>query len=74
MKLPIRLPVIFIIPAALALLGAAAYGVFFLYEMMESSVGSGGGKYAIQLPATKPIDVKASPHCAQKTAKWLGCF
>jgi len=74
MKLPFKLPFIFIIPAGLALLVAAAYGAFFLYEVMESSVGSGEGKYAIQFPAQKPINTKDSPACSQKTAKWLGCF
>lgn len=74
MKLPIKLPLIFMLPAALALLGAAAYGAFFLYEMMESSVAAGGGKYAVHLPETKPVQTKDSPFCAQKTAKWLGCL
>ncbi len=74
MKLPIKLPVVFLLPAAIALLGAAAYGAFFLYEMMESSVGAGGGKYAVQLPAQKPENAKEAPFCGQKTAKWLGCL
>jgi len=74
MKLPVKLPMIFLLPAAVALLGAAAYGAFFLCEMMASSVGAGGGKYAVQLPAVQAVDVKASPACAQKTSKWIGCF
>jgi hypothetical protein len=74
MKLPVKLPVVFLLPTALALLGAAAYGAFFLYEVMESSVGAGGGKYAVKLPAVKPFNTKEAPQCAQKTAKWLGCF
>jgi hypothetical protein len=73
MKLP-KLPIVFILPAAIALLGAAAYGAFFLYEMMESSLGSGGTKYAVQVPAQKPVNTKDSPFCTQKTAKWLGCL
>ncbi len=74
MNLPIKLPVVFLLPAAIALLGAAAYGGFFIYEMMESSLSAGGSKYAVKLPATAPVQTKEAPQCAQKTAKWLGCY
>ena len=70
----VKLPVVFFLPAALGLLAAAAYGGFFLYEMMQSSLGSGGTKYAIQLPVEKNQSTKDAPWCSQKTAKWLGCF
>ena len=77
MKPTFKIPSVVILPAivgALGLLAAAAYGGFFLYEMVSSSVGRGGGKYALELPATSPANTKDAPWCAQKTSKWLGCF
>ena len=75
-KLPanFKIPAILLLPAALALMGAAAYKVYFLYEVISSSVGRGGGKYALELPVAKPVNTKDAPQCAQKTAKWLGCL
>jgi hypothetical protein len=74
MKLNQSLLVILGIPAALGLLGAVAYLGLFLYGMMQSSVGRGGGAYALELPKERPIQVKEAIFCNQKSAKWIGCF
>ncbi|MEN9723629.1 MAG: hypothetical protein RJB38_1615 [Pseudomonadota bacterium] len=74
MKPSLKLPALFLVPAGLALLGAAAYGASFLYDMMQSSLSAGGSKYAVTVPGERPMNVKDAPACQQKTAKWLGCF
>ena len=74
MKLNQSLLVILGIPVAAGLFGAAAYLGLFLYGMMQSSMGRGGGGYVLELPKVRPLQVKESSFCSQKSAKWIGCF
>jgi len=63
-----------LLPALIGGAVAAAYGGWFLYDMVVSSVGRGGYHYTLELPAAKPVKVQDAPFCAQKTMKWVGCY
>lgn len=76
-KLPFpipRIPVIALIPALLGGLVVAGYLGWFLLEVITSSVGRGGYKYASELPPVKAFKVQEAPFCAQKSTKWVGCY
>ncbi len=63
-----------LLPVAIGGAVATAYGAWFLYEMITSSVGRGGYQYAVELPAVPAVKVQDAPFCAQKTSKWVGCY